>query len=114
MPIVKSGNGVALPDKLKEEQILSGFLKRSEEIKDQDFVEREFKKYCKENGQYYLATLAGLGKTVRRIDKLLGRPLTRLIYSRSKLNTVQNHFECETHREIILQYIEILKAGKIR
>lgn len=114
LPVVKSGNGVSLPDRVKEAQILNGFLERSEEIKDQDFVEREFRKYCEENGQYYLATLAGLGKTVRRIDKLLGRPLTRLIYSRGKLNTVQNHFECETHREIILKYIEILRAGKIR
>lgn len=114
LPIVKSGNGVSLPDKEKEEQILFEFKNRSEEIKDQEFVEREFKKYCKENGQYYLATLAGLGKTARRIDKLFGRPLTRLIYSMGKLNTVQNHFECETHREIILKYIEILKAGKTR
>jgi poly-gamma-glutamate synthesis protein (capsule biosynthesis protein) len=114
LPIVKSGNGVALPNKVTEEQILNGFLKRSEEIRDHDFIEYEFKKYCKEKGQYYLATLAGLGENVRRLDKLFGRPLTRLIYSRGKLNTVQNHFACETHREIILKYLEILKAGKTR
>jgi poly-gamma-glutamate synthesis protein (capsule biosynthesis protein) len=114
VPIQKKGNGVGIPDIKLGQEILAGFQQRSEAIKDSGFVERQFDKYCTENGQYYLATLAGLGKTIRRIDKVLNRPLTRLIYSKSKLNTIQNHFECETHREIVLRYLEILKADKPR
>ena len=114
IPIQKKGNGVGIPETKLGQEILDGFRQRSEAIKDSDFVERQFDEYCSENGQYYLATLAGLGKTIRRIDKVLNRPLTRLIYSRKKLNTIQNHFECETHREILLRYIKILKGDKAR
>jgi poly-gamma-glutamate synthesis protein (capsule biosynthesis protein) len=114
IPIQKKGNGVGIPDTKLGQEILDGFRQRSEAIKDSDFVERQFDEYCSENGQYYLATFAGLGKTIRRIDKVLNRPLTRLIYSRKKLNTIQNHFECETHREILLRYIKILKGDKAR
>lgn len=113
IPIQKEGNGVKLADRENGERILAGFFQRSEEIKTPGFVELQFDQYCRENGQYYLATLAGLGKTIRRIDKVLNRPLTRLIYSGSKLNTIRNHFECETHREIVLRYIEILKTDKL-
>jgi len=114
IPIQKKGNGVGIPETKLGQEILAGFQQRSEAIKDSGFVERQFDKYCTENGQYYLATLAGLGETIRRIDKVLNRPLTRLIYSRKKLNTIQNHFECETHREILLRYIKILKGDKAR
>ena len=114
IPIVKRGNGVTLPDAKTRERILEDFYKRSEEIKRPGFVESQFAKYSMEYGQYYLATLAGLGTTMRRIDKVLNRPFTRLIYSRKKLNIIQNHFECETHREMILRYIRILKGGEKR
>lgn len=109
IPIQKNGNGVKIPDPAFRAEILEGFYRRSEEILRNGFIERQFDEYCRLNGQYYLATLAGLGKTVRRIDKVLNRPLTRLIYSQQKLNTIQNHFECETHREIVLRYIKLLK-----
>jgi poly-gamma-glutamate synthesis protein (capsule biosynthesis protein) len=110
IPIQKNGHGVKIPGPDFGAEILADFYKRSEEIKDQEFVEHQFDEYCRVNGQYYLATLAGLGKTIRRIDKVLNRPLTRLLYSKQKLNTIQNHFECETHREVMLRYIKILKG----
>mgnify|MGYP000941384663 CR=1 FL=1 len=114
IPIQKHGNGVKIPEPAQGNKILDDFYQRSEEIKDHEFVERQFDEYCLKNGQYYLATLAGLGKTIRRIDKVLNRPLTRLIYSKAKLNIIRNHFECETHREIVLRYIKILSEGKPR
>ena len=112
IPFSKKGNGVKLSDSLNGETILSDFYARSELITSEDFVEKQFETYCLENGQYYLATLAGLGKTFRRADKVLNRPLTRLIYSRRKLDIIRNHFECETHRELISKYIQLLTRNK--
>ncbi|MHC1733007.1 MAG: CapA family protein [Bacteroidales bacterium] len=112
IPIQKYGNGVKLPAPEYGAKILEDFYKRSEEILKPGFIEHQFDEYCFVNGQYYLATLAGLGKTIRRIDKVLNRPLTRLIYSEQKLNTIQNHFECETHREVMLRYLKLLKERK--
>jgi poly-gamma-glutamate synthesis protein (capsule biosynthesis protein) len=112
LPIIKSGNGVKTPEPPVAEKILSDFFHRSEQITLPGFVEEEFERYCLENGQYYLATLAGLGTTIRRADKVLKRPLTRLIYTRRKMEIIRNHFECETHRELILKYLEILTRNK--
>jgi len=114
IPIRKRKNGVELSDQNIGEKILKDFYERSRAIQNPVFVEDEFDKYCMDNGQYYLATLAGFGKTLRRIDKVLKQPFTRLIYSEAKLNTIRNHFECETHREIVLRYIKILNLGKKR
>ena len=108
LPIIKKGNGVSLPVQTYGETIISEFLRRSEQITDPGFVEEEYERYCLANGQYYLATLAGFGKTLRRADKVLKRPFTRLLYSREKLETIRNHFECETHRELIMKYLQTL------
>jgi len=114
IPIRKRKNGVDLADQNAGEKILKDFYERTKAIQNPSFIEEEFDKYCEDNGQYYLATLAGFGKTLRRIDKVLKRPFTRAIYSEAKLNTIRNHFECETHREILLRYIKILNMGKKR
>jgi poly-gamma-glutamate synthesis protein (capsule biosynthesis protein) len=108
IPLMKEGNGVRLADNLEGDNILSEFQNRSEQIKNPGFVSSEFDKYSLQYGQYYLATLAGLGTNLRRADKVLNRPFTRLIYSRKKLDTIRNHFECETHRELIIRYIHLL------
>jgi len=112
IPISKKGNGVELPETPAAEKILSEFMQRSDRLNMDGFVEEEYEKYCLENGQYYLATLAGFGKTLRRTDKVLKRPFTRLIYSRKKLETIRNHFECETHRELIMKYIQVLTGRR--
>jgi poly-gamma-glutamate synthesis protein (capsule biosynthesis protein) len=112
IPFNKKGNGVILSDPQAGETIIAEFNSRSEHITSTDFVMNQYEKYCLENGQYYLATLAGLGKTLRRADKVLNRPLTRLIYSRRKLDIIRNHFECETHRELILKYLQLLTKKK--
>ena len=108
IPVMKNGNGVTLPDPGERDKILSEFMTRSEQMNIPGFVEAEYERYCLENGQYYLATLAGFGKTLRRTDKVLKRPFTRLIYSRKKLEIIRNHFECETHRELVMKYIQAL------
>ncbi len=112
IPFNKKGNGVILSDPQAGETIITEFNSRSEHITSTDFVMNQYEKYCLENGQYYLATLAGLGKTLRRADKVLNRPLTRLIYSRRKLDIIRNHLECETHRELILKYLQLLTKKK--
>jgi poly-gamma-glutamate synthesis protein (capsule biosynthesis protein) len=112
IPVKKNGLGVKLPDQSEGNDILEGFLNRSQQIMTPGFVEEQFGKYCLEYGQYYLATLAGFGKSLRRADKYLGRPLTRLVYSRKKMDIIRNHFECETHRELIIEYLRQLTKKK--
>ena len=112
IPFSKKGNGVLLSDPQAGDTIIEYFNSRSEHIASPGFVVKQYEKYCLENGQYYLSTLAGMGKFLRRADKLLNRPLTRLLYSRRKLDIIRNHFECETHRELILKYLQLLTKKK--
>lgn len=112
VPISKIGNGVRLSPPEIREEILKAFYLRSAEISNPGFIRKEFEKYCIENGQYYLATVAGMGKTLRRTDKVLKGIITRLIYSRDKLNILQNNIKCEAHRELILKYLQLLRKTK--
>jgi len=108
IPVCKRGNGVELADQQRKAAILSGFFIRSEDIGTNGFIEEQYDKYCLANGQYYLATMAGFGTTLRRTDKLLNRLFTRMIYSERKLHIIQNHLECETHRELIINYLRTI------
>ncbi len=113
VPICKNGNGVKLPPSDCGDSILSDFYNRSRQISVSGFIESEFEKLCLSNGQYILATLAGFGRIFRNIDKLLNGIFTKLIFSRKKLSQIQNQAECESQREVLLEYLRIKRGGKI-
>src|SRR5664280_1724310 len=105
VPICKKGTGVVLPDAKYGETILKAFYDRSQEISITGFIESEYEKFCDKNGLYYLGAFAGLGRILRKVDGLMNGILTRQIYSRKKLNMLQNFIECEAHRELFLKYL---------
>ncbi len=107
IPVSKNGNGVTLPDPRLSESILSEFHDRSEKIKTPGFIDKEYEKYCLENGLFYLSSIAGLGRIARKIDRMTNGIITGRIFSRSKLNMMQNFIECETHRELVLRYLNV-------
>lgn len=49
LPIVRDGLCIRIADKEEENEIIDGFLHRTEEIKDIIFVRENWRKYCKEN-----------------------------------------------------------------
>jgi len=112
VPICKKGNGVALPTSTMKEAILEAFYERSRKISLSGFVETEYEKYCIYNGLFYLSTFAGFGKILRKIDQLLNGAITRQVYSLNKLNQLQNHIECESHRELFLKYLRVRRKEK--
>jgi poly-gamma-glutamate synthesis protein (capsule biosynthesis protein) len=105
VPICKKGRGIGLPDAKHGEAILKAFYDRSQEISITGFIESEYEKFCDKNGLYYLGAFAGLGRILRKVDGLMNGILTRQIYSRKKLNMLQNFIECEAHRELFLKYL---------
>lgn len=105
IPVRKNGNGVTMPAQNESEKILAEFQKRSENILKKGFIESEYEKYCISNGLFYLGALAGFGRITRKLDRMLNGSITRLIYSPEKMNMLQNFIECETHRELVLKYL---------
>lgn len=107
IPICKKDNGVALAASKNSEAILLTFKDRSRQISFPGFIETEYEKFCSINGQYYISTFAGFGRILRKIDGLLNGIISRQIYSLNKLSMLQNHVECEAHRELLLKYLRI-------
>lgn len=105
IPFCKKGNGVQMVERDSEDSILGPFRLRSEQILKPGFVESEFARYCDENGQYYMAVFSGFGKIARNIDKLFKGFFTRQLYSRKKASLIQNHVECESQRETVIEYL---------
>jgi hypothetical protein len=112
IPICKKGIGVELPGTELSKKILNEFYERSENILIPGFIEKEYDKFCKDNGRFYLGAFAGLGRVLRKIDGMTGGLITNRIYSLKKMNMVQNFIECEAHRELVLRYLNMRRKEK--
>ncbi|MGH4140375.1 CapA family protein [Clostridium sp.] len=103
IPIVKSENCVRLAKGEVAEEILLAFHKRSDEILQEGFIERQYEKFSQENYLLYIRNFFGLGKWLSRIDRrILNGMLVKRKYNKKRLLAMQNYIECEAHRELVL------------
>lgn len=90
----------------REHELLARLEARSRLIQNDEFVEAEWLKYCRENKYGYLNTLLGFGRVTRRLNRRGW--LTRLLYTRRALLGVRNCVCCETHREALQTILDKL------
>ncbi len=103
IPITRKGSVVRLATGQAAEEILEGFQRRSKEILQEDFIEKQYQEFAQANIQSYLGRFSGLGKWISRIDsRLLNGMFTKKIYNKQKLLALQNFIECEAHRELVI------------
>lgn len=103
IPVVKKKNAVCLATNEAAKKILKEFHKRSNEILQEGFIEREYQNFADKNIKLYLRSFSGFGKWVSRIDRYLLRGfLVKNKYNKKKLLAIQNYIECEAHRELVL------------
>ena len=81
---------------------LLDFLSRSEQIKEEGFVEKKYNSFAKGMFPYYLRVLKGNSFFQKILYKLLGPYYTR-VSSKNNLLAVQNFIECDAHRELLLE-----------
>ena len=109
IPLKKCGNAVRMATEAEGEQITDDFKRRSEEIKQEGFVEQKYKEFAGQMTQQYLFAFSGIKKTFiyKVFDKLSGYRISSWIvkkkYSRTKKLEIENYIECEAHRELLLQ-----------
>ncbi len=118
IPLVKVKNTVRAADLSRASQILEQFEKRSEEIKQNEFIERKYAEFAQSMLNHYLVVLNGkkspFFKVVRRLLNIVTKRkfgawyLKRVFNKRYKL-AVNNYIECEAHRELLLNGLK----GKI-
>jgi len=108
IPIVKAENGVRLAQGQVEDDILTAFQHRSNQILQKGFVEQQYQKFAQENIQNYLRNISGFSKWLSRIDRiLLNGMLMKEKYNKKQLLAIQNIIECEAHRELVLAALKI-------
>lgn len=110
IPVVKVRNTVRLAKHDLKNTILNDFWKRSNEIKQKNFVEEYYHSFAKRASGYYFLELTG-----RRIPILIFRVLNRLSkqrlrehfmlkrkYHGRRYMLLRNFVECEAHSEMII------------
>lgn len=109
IPIVKKCNTVRLADESLSNSIMLDFKKRSGQIKNTDFVEQEYIKLSKKNIDDYLWTISGASDSLfyRILNRLSGYRFSHFYvnhkYRRKNRLALINYFECEAHRELIIE-----------
>lgn len=103
IPIVKSENCVRLAKGEAAKNILKDFHKRSEEILQDGFIEKQYQEFAQVNFLQYIRQFSGFGKWLLRIDRrLLNGMLGKRKYNKKQLLSIQNYIECEAHRELVI------------
>lgn len=107
IPYYRHDGGIRLATDDKEEEIRKAFEGRTEKIKDKAFIQAQYDAFSEKHLVYYLTQLHGSGKWISRIDRhLLKNFLLKRIYSKRRLNKLQNYMECEAHYELMLNAIK--------
>lgn len=110
IPIIKDKNRIRIANINEKKKILREFDRRSEEIKNDVFIENEFNKFIKERKRYYLTSLGGFGRIMRKINFISKDRIVKMIYNENDVLKIRNHIESEDHREILLEILkDILK-----
>lgn len=113
IPITRKGTGVRLATGQAAKEILDGFQRRSKEILYEGFIEKQYQEFAQDNIQSYLGTFSGFGKWISRINRrLLKGMLINKIYNKQKLLAIQNFIECEAHRELIIEGLQVISKRK--
>ena len=66
---------------------------------DEEFVERAWRRFCRENREEYLAYLSGHSRWTRYLHEWL--PFLRRPYSLRRKLLVRSVIQCESHREVL-------------
>ena len=115
IPLKKNGNGVRCADKAEAEIILKDFRQRSVEIKDNVLLREKYSQFAASCLDSYLLTISGVGNkfVFRVINKLSHYRLAKWFimrwYHKKSLLAMQNYFDCEAHRELLISSFEMIR-----
>ena len=115
IPIQKKGNAVRMASKKDSEEIMKGFYKRSEEIKDGQFLIDKYDAFSQKLLESYFERSAGkIRKSLlfRIINKIYGGHLVLNNYGIDEYLSLENMIECEAHREVFLNGLKNIITRK--
>jgi len=108
IPLKKHDDKVRLASKVDSEQILQEFIKRSMEIKDPEKININYNRFASNLIYDYLWIMSGASKSIilRFINRISGYKFYKKYldkkYNKTSILSILNYFECESHRELII------------
>lgn len=108
-PLRKHDNVVRLANGSDADEIINAFFQRSEEIKQEGFIDEKYREFASSMLNQYLFAFSGIKRTFfyKVFDKLSGHRMTQWILSRKYIKekklALKNYIECEAHRELFLK-----------
>lgn len=111
IPLRKNGEGVRLAVEDDATKILTEMMQRSEEIKKEDFIEKQYHAFALQIRELYLKTGNPIATSFafRVVNKLLRHKLMPWYLDRKLKKNRQfliNFVECEAHREVYMNGIK--------
>lgn len=77
------------------------FMSRSFMLDDEEFLVKEWHKFCEKKKALYMPLLYGLSTNTNRFNRLLQNKLVDWFYSRKQKNVTHNLIRCDAHREVV-------------
>lgn len=102
IPYVKEKGVIRLAEEKENEEIMKGFWKRSEDVKDNRTVKDRYDEYISKNFEKAFRVLHGNTLLFMIINKLMGGGLVYRMYKKLAELAVLNYIECEAHRELLI------------
>ena len=107
IPIIKTGNAVRMAEGDESEEILTPFMLRSEQIKQDGFIEEEYRRFADKYMTHYLNLFMMRFSIIPRILEKIGFSgvYKCTIKKKHKLNML-NSLRCEAHRDLFIHGLE--------
>ena len=103
IPICKTEEGTRLANEKERKKILDLFEKRSEYLKDNNFITQNYREFSRKYVDNYLQSCHGDNLLYKILNKICFHKLTKKMYSEESLLRILNIVECEAHRELFIE-----------
>jgi poly-gamma-glutamate capsule biosynthesis protein CapA/YwtB (metallophosphatase superfamily) len=101
VPIEATRNGIRKMQEFAGLKILETVDQMSSKIEDDQFLEKEWLKFCKQKQSLYFPFYFGYNRILIHLNRITNNGLVKLFYPKSKLRTSHNIIRCESHNEVI-------------
>ena len=88
-------------DKSKANIIIQNIKNESKKIKDNNFIENEWIKFCSSIEYLDMPLLLGWNRYLNYLNRIFKGLPFKWIYNKKKLNIIHNMIRCESHNEVI-------------
>ena len=106
IPMILEKNNIKVPNDSIYDRLLKEYKSRSDDIKQNGFIEKKYGEFANEMLKSYLHWfVVGNNLFLRIMNRLLNRKLLKYLMNEKRYLAFRNYIECEAHRELFLTSI---------